>query len=293
MLALLSLGSLMLSASACSSSRESDVAANSVGPSSGNPFRIGRPLVIPHAGGDGLFPENTIFAYQRSLAMGADVVDIDVQLSADGVPMALHDATLDRTTNGSGRVSEHTAGELIVLDAGWAFDDGGGFPFRGQGITVPTIEQVLTAFPTQLTTLDMKDQRLVAVAPICELLVRLDRADTVYVGVDTDEQVLEFRRLCPSIHTSGTSAERTLMRAARESGDPAFTTKQLVSQPSYLGDDGQPRVTPESLAFSHSHDIAVLTYVVDDPAAMHDLIEMGIDGIYTRRPDLLIEALAE
>src|SRR4051794_34313701 len=71
---------------------------------SSNPFRIGRPLVIPHGGGDALFPEDTLYAYQHSRALGGDVIDADVQFSADDVPIAFHDETLERTTNGSGAV---------------------------------------------------------------------------------------------------------------------------------------------------------------------------------------------
>jgi glycerophosphoryl diester phosphodiesterase len=254
-----------------------------------NPFRSGRTLVIPHAGGDGLFPENTIIAYEKSIALGGDVVDIDVQLSKDMVPMAIHDATLNRTTNGTGRVDAHTAAELAFLDAGWTFTVDGTFPFRGQKVGVPTLEEVLRRFPGTLTTLDLKDQRVAVVGPVCKILTSLGRANTVYVGIDTDEQVEAFRKKCPEIKTSGTSTERRLMRAAREANDPNFRTQQLVSQPEYLGDNGEKRVTKVSLSFSHSYDIAVLTYVVDDPAAMAELIDLGVDGIYTRRPDLMVK----
>jgi glycerophosphoryl diester phosphodiesterase len=260
---------------------------------SDNPFRTGRTLVIPHAGGDGLFPENTLFAYERSTELGGDVVDVDVFLTGDGVPVAFHDATLERTTNGRGRVADHTAAELAALDAGWAFERDGEHPYRGQGIGVPTIEDVLRAFPTTPITLDLKDQRLAVVAPVCELILRLDRARDIYVGIDTDEQVMAFRGQCPDVRTSGTSAERRVARAAREAGDETFVTDQLVSQPRYRDDDGSIRITAEFLAFAHRNDTAVLTYVVDDPDDMRLLIELGVDGIYTRRPDVMLDVIAE
>ncbi len=260
-------------------------------PSATNPFRIGRPLVIPHAGGDGLFPENTLYAYEHSMAMGGDVVDVDVQLTSDGIPIAFHDTTLDRTTNGTGPVGSHTYSDLVTLDAGWGFTKDGQHPFRGQGITIPSIEDVLEAFPDSLVTLDLKNPRTEAVPPLCDLLRRTHRTDDVYIGVDTAEQVNRFRELCPEVRTSGTDAERQAMRLARETNDPTFVTHQLVSQPRYVGSDGVVRVTRESLAFSHRHDIAVLTWVVDDPNVMRELIELGIDGIYTRRPDVLHDLL--
>ncbi len=260
---------------------------------SDNPFRVGRPLVIPHAGGDGLYPENTLYAYEHSMAMGGDVIDADVLITADGVPIAFHDASLDRTTNGTGNVHDKTYAELAALDAGWAFERDGDHLFRGLGITIPTIESILMQYPNTLVTLDLKDQRTTAVEPVCSLIVRLDRTDDVYVGVDIDEQVELFRTLCPTLRTSGTSAERAATRAARESNDPNFVTNQLVSQPAFIADDGTRRITTVFLDFAHRHDVAVLTWVVDDPDDLRDLIEMGVDGIYTRRPDLMIDLLRD
>jgi glycerophosphoryl diester phosphodiesterase len=250
-------------------------------------------LVIPHAGGDGLFPENTMYAYEQTVAMGGDVVDIDVYMSADGHLVAFHDATLERTTNGTGNVADMPLADLQKLDAGWTFERDGDHPFRGKGITIPTIESILKRFPSTLVTLDLKDQRADLVQPVCDLLTTLNRERDVYVGSDSGEQVLLFRKTCPAIRTSGTDDERKALRAARDANDLTFATKQLVSQPGLYASDGSRRVTEKSLAFSHAMGIAVLTWVVDDPNDMRELIDMGIDGIYTRRPDVLLKVLAE
>ncbi len=267
--------------------------AASIPSGSKNPFRIGRPLVIPHAGGDGFYPEDTMIAWESSMATGGDVVDIDVSVSADRVLIAFHDGTLERTTNGVGNVATKTYAELAKLDAGWQFKRNGKFPFRGKNVRIPTLEAVLKRFPTSLVTLDVKDQRTEVAVPICKLLLQLHRESNVYVGSDTNEQVMAFRQNCPAVRTSGTTDERRAMRAARDSGDSTFVTKQLVSQPGYLADDGTKRITAKFLAFSHSKDIAVLTWVVDDPKDMAELIDIGIDGLYTRRPDLMIKILRE
>ena len=260
---------------------------------SSNPFRIGRPLVIPHGGGDALFPENTLYAYQHSLALGGDVVDADVQLTADGVPVALHDSTLDRTTNGTGRVGDWTYTDVYKLDAGWGFSVNGEHPFRGMGIRIPSIESLLRAFPRTLFTLDLKDLRTSAVPPLCDLLRSTHRTADVYIGVDTSEQVAQFRADCPEVETSGTDAERKAARVARKNNDTTFVAHQEVNQPEYIGSDGKIRVTAETLAFAHRNDSAVLTWVVDDPGEMRTLISLGIDGIYTRRPDVMIEVLRQ
>jgi glycerophosphoryl diester phosphodiesterase len=267
--------------------------ATSASVSASNPFRIGRTLIIPHAGGDGMFPENTLYAYEHSIALGGDVVDIDVSMSSDNVLVAFHDPTLERTTNGTGRLANKSYAELSTLDAGWGFVQDGNHPFRGIGISVPTIEAILVRFPSTLVTLDLKDERTELVLPVCTLLRALQRTDDVYVGSDSNDQVMLFRERCPEVHTSGTDAERRAMRAARQAGDATFVTHQLVGQPGFRADDGSKRITADYLAYSHSKGIAVLTWVVDDPKEMADLIRMGIDGIYTRRPDVMKQVLAD
>ncbi len=258
-----------------------------------NPFRTGRTLVIAHAGGDALFPENTLLAYERSTALGSDVIDIDVQMTKDNALVALHDHTLDRTTNGTGSVHTKSWAQIRSVDAGYRFRSGDRYPFRGKGVVIPTVEELLIKFTNRLVTLDLKDQRTSLAKPVCALITRLNRFSTVYVGSDSNQQVVEFRKICPQLRTSGTSAERTLMRAARDKGDTSFKTRQLVSQPPFRGDDGRKRVTAESLRFSHALNIAVLTWVVDDPDDMRELVRLGVDGIYTRRPDVLVKVLAE
>jgi len=279
-----------LGASGCSSAAGSPVTNRPISVDA-NPFRIGRPLVIPHGGGDGMFPEDTLYAYEHSIALGGDVVDADVQTTVDGIPIAFHDPTVDRTTNGSGNVEDMPYAALAQLDAGYGFTRDGDHPFRGKGITIPTIESLLEQFPHNLVTLDLKDVRVAAVPPLCTLLQQLGRTSDVYVGVDTTEQVDQFRSLCPDVRTSGTDSDRAAMRAARTNHDTSYTTTQLVSQPQFIGPDGTPRVTADSLAFSHQHDIAVLTWLVDDPAEMTQLIKLGVDGIYTRHPDVLVAML--
>ena len=107
-----------------------------------------RPRIYAHRGGCALGPENTIAAFDLGLAAGADGLELDVRLSADGIPVVVHDATLDRTTDASGPVSARTAEELARVDAGCRFtDDAGGFPFRGRGIGVPALVDVLRRYP--------------------------------------------------------------------------------------------------------------------------------------------------
>ena len=116
----------------------------------GWPYLAGAPLLIAHRGGSALAPENTLLAFQRALDWwGADILELDVQPTRDGEAVVFHDDTLDRTTDGSGPVSARTLAELKQLDAGHHFTPDGGqtFPFRGRVIGIPTLAEVLRAFP--------------------------------------------------------------------------------------------------------------------------------------------------
>lgn len=96
------------------------------------------PLVIAHQGGDGLWPGDTMFAFQNAADMGADVLEMDAHITKDGVLILMHDETVDRTTNGTGEIESMTLDEIKQLDAGydWTPDEGATFPFRGEGVTV-------------------------------------------------------------------------------------------------------------------------------------------------------------
>jgi glycerophosphoryl diester phosphodiesterase len=110
------------------------------------PFFSARPQVFAHRGGCDLGPENTIAAFDIGMSTGADGLELDVHLSADAVVVVHHDKTLERTTNGSGLIAAQTARELARLDAGYWFKREEAYPFRGQGIGVPTLREVLARY---------------------------------------------------------------------------------------------------------------------------------------------------
>ena len=119
-------------------------------------FSDGRPQVFAHRGGCALGPENTIAAFDIGLGTGADGIELDVHLSADGVVVVHHDETIDRTTDASGPIAARTAAELAQVDAGYRFTKDGGFPFRGQGPGIPTLEEVLRRYPRVPIIVEMK-----------------------------------------------------------------------------------------------------------------------------------------
>lgn len=262
-----------------------------------NPFRTGRTLVIPHGGGDGLFPEDTLLAFERTIAMGADVVDVDLRLSKDDVVVAFHDATVDRITGTTGSIRAMTFEQLSGLDAGWSFTTTGSdptvahsYPYRGQNVAIPTFESILDQFPTTLVSVDLKDESLGMVKPVCDLLRKHRRFNDVFVGSNSDAQILEFRRRCPNVRTSAIMGDVYAARDARASNDPNFIPVVTVDQPPFRS-DGQQLVDAASLDWAHQHGIAILTWVVNDVNDMKLLVDLGVDGIYTSYPDRLLKIL--
>jgi glycerophosphoryl diester phosphodiesterase len=131
-----------------------------------------RPWVIAHRGGMGLWPENTLRAFAGASALGADVLDLDVRTSADGALVVFHDAELGRTTEASGPLAALPLRELQALDAGyrWSADGGATHPFRGQGLRIPTLEEVFRAFPDAHLGLEIKETDPAAPARVCRAI---------------------------------------------------------------------------------------------------------------------------
>ncbi len=118
-----------------------------------------KPANIAHRGGRDIVPENTLAGFQEGLRVGADVLELEVHLTADGHLVAIHDNTVDRTTDGSGPVREKTLRELKGLDAGYRFTRDGGktYPCRGQGITVPALEKIYQEFSDVPVNVEIKE----------------------------------------------------------------------------------------------------------------------------------------
>jgi glycerophosphoryl diester phosphodiesterase len=265
-------------------------ASGAAAPCPASKFRQSKMLVIAHAGGEGLGPANTLNAMRASFAAGADVNDADVHITADGILVAIHDDTVDATTNGSGLVIDKSLAELQTLDAAWSYaGPNKDFPLRGKGVTIPTIEQILTEFPHTLTSLEFKDNTGDAPKAMCALLRRLGRTDSVYVSSDTDPPIEELKVLCPEVTTTVTDALVPIMRAARTSG-AAWCSPVPIGQPSYNADR---KPTVESLKWSHDHGLATFTWTVDDPATLRYLVSIGMDAVYTRRPDIARKVVDE
>lgn len=126
-----------------------------------HPAGVSDPLsdveVIAHGGAQGHAPGNTLPAFALALEQGADTLEMDLQLTADGEIVVIHDGIVDRTTDGTGAVVDLTLAELRQFDAGYGFEDvDGGTPYRGQGVTIPTLTEVFETFPETPMIVELK-----------------------------------------------------------------------------------------------------------------------------------------
>lgn len=263
-------------------------------PRPGKPYNQGEnPLVFAHRGGAGLWPENTLYAYERAVAMGVDALEIDIHSSADGALVIMHDDRVDRLTQGMGPIQQETLAELKELDAGywWTKDQGQTYPYRGLGITIPTLEEVFAAFPGMRFNIDIKQDHPSIVEPFCALIEKYDKVDEVSVGSFHDLSLADFRRRLPRVATAaGENEVRLFYVLNRLHLDAAFLPAadsfQIPEQT-----DGLRIITPYFIRRAHAHNMAVHVWTVDEVEDMRRLIEWGVDGIMTDYPDRLLGLL--
>ena len=256
-------------------------------------FESDRPMVIAHQGGEGLRPSNTLIAFENAVALGVDVLEMDVHSTNDGVLVLIHDDTVDRTTDGTGRVNDFALAELQQLDAGeyWTADDGATTPYRGQGVRIPTLEEVLTAFPQMKFNIEIKQVEPSIASSLCETLRAHDLTDRALIASFHPTAMNEFRAACPEVATSMVEDEirpffilNTIFLGALYS--PPGAAFQV---PEYSG--SLHVLTPRFVRGAQANNVAVHPWTIDDPADMARFLDMGVDGIITDRPDLMIELL--
>ena len=250
-----------------------------------------RTLVMAHRGGAGLWPENTAHAFRQAVALGVDVLEMDLHGTADGALVVIHDATVERTTNGAGRVNSLTLAELKRLDAGyrWTADGGRTYPFRGRGINVPTLSEVLEEFPRARLNIDIKQAQPSLVKSFCRVLVESGAKERVTVASFSSDTLAEFRRECPEVRTSASMDEVFALGSALQSGQgiaAAGAHTRLVQVPERAFGSGW--LTAELVAAAHQGGVELHVWTINEESTMRRLLALGVDGIMTDYPDKLI-----
>ena len=257
-----------------------------------------RPLVIAHQGGDGLWPGNTLYAFENAVKLGVDVLEMDAHITKDNHIVLMHDEEVDRTTDGSGLIEELTLYELKQLDAAyrWSIDGGKTFPYRGQDIRVPTLDHVFQKFPEMRYVVEIKLTQNPIARPLCELIRRHNMQGKVMIASFHDEAMQNFRKTCPEIATSGSRTEVQNFVILGKAFLSAFIAPQYQSiQPPYDPKESMniPIMTERFIREAHAKNIKVEPWTVNDPELMKQYIQWDADGIITDRPDLMIKVLEE
>ena len=246
-------------------------------------------LAWAHRGGEGQWPSNTLYAFERALSLGMDALELDIHASRDGVLVVRHDPVVETTPDGAGRICDLTLREIKALDAGytWTADEGRTFPFRGLGITIPTLEEVFQAFPQARLSIDIKPKDPTIVDVFCRLLRTYNMLEQVVVGSFHDPQLHRFRLLCPEVDTAaGVSETRKFffLSQARFSSLYRSPAKAFMI-PEYVG--RLHVVTPYFIRHAHAQGLQVHVWTVNEVEDMRRLIVWGVDGIITDYPSRL------
>lgn len=242
-------------------------------------------LVFAHRGGARLRPENTLLAFDHGMSLGADGLEFDVRLSRDGVVVVHHDATLERTTDGTGPVAAHTADELARLDAGFHFNG-----FRGRTGGVPRLDDVLRRYPNARCIIELKADEPELAHRTIDTVRAADALERVALGSFSTRVLRAARAREPRLVT-GASREETRLALYRS------WVRWPVRRPPYREFQvpeisGATRVvSPRFVRHAHEAGVAVRVWTVDEERDMRRLLSWGVDGLISDRPDVAVQVV--
>jgi glycerophosphoryl diester phosphodiesterase len=242
---------------------------------------------IAHGGGLGRAPANTLAALERAVADGADVLEVDAQLTADGVLVLMHDDTVDRTTDGTGRVDALTLAEIRTLNAAFGYEGEPAERFAANGITVPALAEAFAAFPAMRWIVEIKPDTEEAARVMCETIREAGMETRVLVGSFHDSAMRHFREACPEIATGMARNEAFSFYVMARLGLAKFhpTPAQAMQLPPRAS--GLDALHPRLIEAARARGIAVQVWTINDPAKMETFIARGVDGIITDRVDVM------
>jgi glycerophosphoryl diester phosphodiesterase len=242
--------------------------------------------VIGHRGARARVPENTLPSFAFAVAAGVDAIELDLHLSRDGVPVVMHDPTLERTTGASGLVADRTAAELAALDAGAMFTPDGGrtFPFRGLGIGVPTLEQVIAAHPTVPMIVEIKAPQ--AAQRVLGILERSSALERVLVGSFHDVALRPFAAAGIPVSAAPPTLARLYLPALLGSRPDSLPFQAMCIPRSYRG---LPLPIRAFAAVMSRLGRPTHVWTVNDPRIARRLWERGVRGIISDDPATILD----
>ncbi len=254
-----------------------------------------KPVNIAHRGGRGIAPENTLVGFREGRRAGADVLEFEVHLTADGRLVVIHDDTVDRTTDGTGLVREKTLRELKELDAGYRFTRDGGetYPYRGQGVTVPTLEEIYQEFSDVPVNVEIKEDQPDIEQALWEAIEEADAVGRTLVVSGNTGVIRRFRGVSGGRVATGSSITEIvvfdLLRRLRLSRflRPSYQALQVPEGYRNI----LRLVAPGFVRSAHQLGVRADVWTINTERDMRRVLGHGVEGIMTDRPDILAQLL--
>ena len=257
-------------------------------PASPHPWfeNLTRPMILAHQGGLKEWPSSTMYAFQQAREVGSDVLDLDLHMTRDGVLVLIHDTTVNRTTDGKGKVAEMTWDQLKTLDAAYHFSQDGrkSFPLRGRGLGIPRLVDVLEAFPDWKFQIEVKQAPLEIAPKLSKVLKEHEAEEKVLLSCFDEEMMGALREHCPNVASSATPSEiRNLVLAS-------VVHLEGVLSPDYsalqvpLHSSGWDLVTPRIVQAANNRGVQVLPWTIDTDADVEVCRQAGVAGFNTNLP---------
>lgn len=248
-------------------------------------FRAYRPLSVAHRGHSIAYPENTLEAYRKAIDLGVEMIECDVNITRDGTLVMMHDSSLDRTTNGTGRVSASTWDEIQQLDAGGKFNP------EFAGVKVPSAEETLLLYKEagifscfEIKGADGDESDRVAQG-LVDLFIKHDMLDTAFLSSYHHESLLLARSKCPELLLAperlpddAPADPPDAVRQARLFGAPVLQHQYTV-------------LTAEVVNALHENEIAVWSWSTTDEPSMLFSIDLGADALMGDDVQLMMDVL--
>jgi glycerophosphoryl diester phosphodiesterase len=255
-------------------------------------FAPPRPRLFAHRGASGDYPENSMPAFEAAVRIGVPYIELDVHLTKDGAVVVSHDDNLVRVAGRNGLIDTMTLADVRTYDIGFSFSrDGEAFPFRGSGIHIPTLQEVLETFSEQLFVIEIKQQTPTLVGSLFATIRETGMDRRVLVASEHQQPLDEIRALAPGIPTNCSSLEVAEFIQSMFTGTAwkAAPGAALQIPPEH---GAIKLVTAASVAAAHQLGLEVHVWTVNEENQMRELLAMGVDGIISDYPARLREVVA-
>ena len=254
------------------------------------------PVTISHQGGNKVYPDQSMLAFNNSVRLGIQVLELDVHRTSDSVLVIHHDTSIDRLTNKTGIIKEMTWDELQSVDGAYNWTiNGEDYPYRGKGVKILSLEQLFDQYPNQLYDIEIKQNDPPIEDDLCDILRKYDIAsDQVIVASFYDNIINRFHDVCPEVAISLSVNKGTKLYVLSRIGlERLLPVNSVIAQLplTFQSPFGDLKLDKRYINAFSKGERQVWVWTVDDSSTMEEVIEMGAHGILTDRSDVLMNVI--